>query len=213
MDASSTADVDRAIGRLKAWQPWTLQVTTIDGEVKPVKVPEQRTKWESIKQTLIGLKWVKIEARNKRGEVVGVVSADGAEADGLGLDAELSSLGGGTAGVLKFVAYLVTLNSRTVDMALRRDRERIETLLSAHNKLVESVVARFVGMNKAQMDLLQRYTNLQARLAAGDGDSDDLISGMFVEEGVRHLLGLPAPVAVPKPGNSTPAPGASKGSK
>lgn len=179
-------DIEHAMRELKRWQPWTIDVHTADGEKKTVKIPEKRTKWESVKATLKSFNWVRIEAHNKRKELLGTVSD---EDGGMGLFTEVDL--GGVSSIPKVVAVLLSLVIKAQDMALKRDRERMEMVMSHQTKLVESVVGKFANMQRTQMAHLEMISDLMIK-TAGD---DDSTSGAYVGTGIKALLALHNPEA------------------
>lgn len=68
------------IAQLKRFEPAALKVTLSDGTEKPVAVPRVRNRWARVQQIIDAVSWVRIEALDKAGAVLGMVEDDsGAE--------------------------------------------------------------------------------------------------------------------------------------
>jgi hypothetical protein len=144
---ATTASIDSAISKVKAWQPSALRVTLIDGEVKDVAVPIRKRKWQAIRSVLEGLDWVKFEALDKKGQIVGVYEAP--EAKQVAAVTEEDDAGD-VAEDAFFVAVRrqTSLMLRAQDVALKRQSETQGQLLDQAVALLKVLTERTINLEK-----------------------------------------------------------------
>ncbi len=189
MDEAATNEAtDEAIEKLKHWQPKSLLVYCADGDVKPVTIPERRRKWAAVQSVLVGLHWVKLEAKGKDGGILGIVRNGDDAGTGVGLE-DLSA-----KGKQGEVAFYLTLMLKAQDVALKRDESRLKTLVDQQTRLVDIVVKRLVSLETKHMEQLGIISDLSA--AAGMSDDDSLSGKMIEAVGPVVVKELMAGVAV-----------------
>lgn len=165
-------ETERAIEKLKLWQPKSLTVHCADGELHPVAIPERRRKWVTVAQTLEGLCWRRIDAKDKQGATVGVITCDLGELEEIPISPKVSEVSG-----------LLGLMLKAQDVALKRDHERLQALINQQTKLVEIVVKRLVSLETKHMELIEFAASL-------GGDGDGSTSGKVLEDVLPALKGL-----------------------
>jgi hypothetical protein len=67
---------EHPVDALRKLEPASLKVTLTDGTEKPVPVPKIRNRWARVIQVVDSVSWVRIEALDKSGGVLGVVEDD-----------------------------------------------------------------------------------------------------------------------------------------
>lgn len=67
---------EHPVDALRKLEPASLKVTLMDGTERPVPVPKIRNRWARVIQVVDSLSWVRIEALDKSGGVLGVVEDD-----------------------------------------------------------------------------------------------------------------------------------------
>jgi len=165
---SSSSD---AVSRLRQLNvvPSQLMVTMQDQSVKTVAIPAVRKRWSHLQGVLSAMAWWQIEAMDKDGGILCVVSNDDVEA------AELEDLGVGGREDTK-TANLLALMLRAQDVALSRQEKIIKVMLDSNARLLETVSKRLDVMEKhsaVNLDRIQDYAIALAESSADGGESDN----------------------------------------
>jgi hypothetical protein len=190
--------LDRTMKRLGALRPTprSLVLHLADGERKTLAVPERRRKWVGIRKQLETYKWETIEAVNEKGAIIDTLSNDAEDDYGLPVNDEHKPVAES--------AQMLALMLRAQDVALRRDKERIELLLTHQTKLVELVMGRLTAIEKDNMSHLRRISDMMLEGASDDDEAG--ISGPMIANLLSMWANQPStPATPPKPNGSKKA--------
>lgn len=123
------------IGKLKACEPASLKVTLSDGTEKPVAVPRIRNRWQRVQQTIDALPWVRIEALDKSGAVLGMVEDE----SGAGEFVEQADDDMRLAKILLEVMRSTQKETRLMfEVQMRGQAELVEALISGVRSISQS---------------------------------------------------------------------------
>ena len=174
-----TSDLSGALARLKQLKPDHIVVELVDGTEKEVAVPTIRRKWTHLKATLANIgEWRRIEARDKKQRVLGVIENESAtELEDLEGDEgiDLAAMAGDELQPAMMLApilkQLLALLIKGQDVALMRQERALSKVLDVQVKLLEQVSARLMSQDKLferNLERTQQYAEaLSEVLAAG----------------------------------------------
>lgn len=190
-DTSSTS-LDLLMGKLKSWQPLSLDVLCADGATKQLAVPAKRRKWQTLQHMLEHLEWVRVEA--KRGDkIVGFFeNPDFAAAEEIE-DLEFS-------GATGEVAKLLSLMLRAQDVALSRRGNESKAALDALVKVVGIQGTRLQHLERVYASNISMVQSMVKKLGGAADDEIGDMSGAALFE----LMGMLNRTPDRPPANGTP---------
>lgn len=143
---------------LRKLEPVSLRVTLADGTERPVAVPRIRNRWQRVYQVLDSLSWVRIDALDKQGAVLGVVEDDDAAE-------ELVDVASGDERDLRMAKVLLEVMRTTQ----KETRQMFETQMRGQAELVEALVGGVRSISQSYEASMQ--IERTARLAEAAGGS------------------------------------------
>lgn len=151
------------LGKLKSWQPFALRVMCADGETRDVAVPQVRRRWVKLEGTLGHLRWVRVEALDKSGKIVGVYENPDYEA------AELEDIEGEMDRQTGQVAQLVNIMLKAQDVALKRQGDRDKLVIDQLVRVVDILTQR---TRQLEQHYAQNYALAQRALQRIAGEAE-----------------------------------------
>jgi hypothetical protein len=210
-----------AVAALKAWKPYALHVVTVDGLERDVAISTRRNRWKVAAQILAGMPWVTIEARDRKGAILGLLQRE-EEVD----QADDASEEPDKTAVTIREAQLLELMLKAQKTALDGQTNVLRPFLESTTRLISSMTDR---VTRLEDELYQRASELRRLMAdAGGGGDDEGKGGLMSTEMIGMLLRLasgggglgggggptrpPPATSAPKgPGKRQGAPGAKEG--
>lgn len=156
-----------AVAELARLKPAKLRVfTAAEPDVgKAVAIPNNRTKWANLARTLDGLDWLRIEALDARGNIVGVVARE-EEPDEEEPDVDYDAAE--AARDERMLALM--LKAQSVALAAQERSQR--PLIDGMAKLVGTVTTALDATSRAYNAALAAASSIPAGGAGGDGNED-----------------------------------------
>jgi hypothetical protein len=131
---------------------------------KAVAIPGNRKKWETLAHTLDGLDWMRIEALDARGNIVGVVAREEEpEEEDVGLDLDAAEAARDER--------LLGLLLKAQQVALNAQAAQLRPLIDGMGKLVGTVTGALDATSRAYSAALAAASSMPAP-AAGGADDD-----------------------------------------
>lgn len=118
------------LDELRKLDPAALKVTLADGSERPVAVPKIRNRWQRVYQTMDALPWVRVEALDKNGAILGVVEDD--QADALAAESGVDELAG--------MARMARIMLEVMRSTQRETRQMFEAQMRGNAELVEALI-------------------------------------------------------------------------
>jgi len=119
------------LDEIRKLEPAALKVTLSDGSERPVAVPKIRNRWQRVYQTMDALPWVRVEALDKNGAILGVVEDD--EADELAAEV-------GAGDPLDGMARMARIMLEVMRSTQRETRQMFEAQMRGNAELVEALI-------------------------------------------------------------------------
>lgn len=156
------------VDELRKLDPVSLKVTLSDGTEKPVAVPKVRNRWQRVYQVLDSLPWVRVEALDKHGAVLGVVEDD-EELDAVAEEAS----GAGGDGYAKMARVMLEVMRSTQ----RETRMMFEAQMRGNAELVEAVIGSVKSIAASYEESMR--IERAARVAEASSTSNPEVMGML----------------------------------
>lgn len=176
--------VSEAIEALKAWKPYSLHVVTLDGLERDVAVSVRRNRWAVLAQILAGMPWSTIEARDRKGAIVGLLQREESvdQPDDESAEPDKSA-------VTIREAQLLELMLKAQKTALDGQTNVLRPFLESTTRLISSMTDR---VTRLEDELYQRASELRRLMAdaASGGGGESKGDGLMSTEGIMMLLKL-----------------------
>lgn len=208
-----------AVEALKAWKPYVLHVVTLDGLERDVAISSRRNRWKVAAQILAGLPWATIEARDRKGAILGLLQREEAidQPDSESEEPDKSA-------VTIRESQLLELVLRAQKVALDGQTNILKPFLESTTRLIASMTDR---VTRLEDELYQRASELRRLMAQAQPDGEKS-EGLMSTEGIMMLMKLasgggglgagggtsrppPGPAAQTPPRKPQAAPGAANG--
>lgn len=217
-----TVDLSGCLARLKQLKPDHILVELNDGTEKEVAVPTIRRKWTHLKATLANIgDWRRIEARDKKGRVLGVIEnenvadledLEGDEGVDLGAmmsDGEMQSALQPAMMLAPILKQLLALLIKGQDVALMRQERALSKVLDVQVQLLTQVSARLMSQDKLferNLERTQQYAEALSEVIASSGENQGDPEMMALLAALPKLLarGASMPAAAPPTNGPTP---------
>ena len=214
-------DLSSCLARLKQLKPDHILVELNDGTEKEVAVPTIRRKWTHLKATLANIgDWRRIEARDKKGRVLGVIENENADDledlegdEGVDLGAMTDAELGPAMMLAPILKQLLALLIKGQDVALMRQERALSKVLDVQVKLLSQVSDRLMSQDKLferNLERTQQYAEaLSEMIQSGGGEEGDADMQALLAVLPKLLArGQVAQAAPPprKPGRNGPKP-------
>lgn len=200
-----------AVAELSKLKPAKLRVfsAAAPDEGKAVAIPGNRKKWESLAHTLDGLDWLRIEALDARGNIVGVVARE-EEPDDQEPDVDYD------AAEAARDERLLALMLKSQSVALAAQERTLRPLLDGMAKLVGTVTSALDATSRAYSAALAAASGAPAGAAAGESDESagrfmQMVMMLLAQQGQPKLASVAGVVsaaqaaAAAKPAGSGPS--------
>lgn len=172
---------------LRKLEPVSLKVTLMDGTEKPVAVPKVRNRWQRVYQILDSLAWVRIEALDKAGAVLGVVEDDDAAE-------ELVEASGGDERDMRMAKVLLEVMRSTQ----KETRQMFETQMRGQAELVEALIAGVRSISQSYETSMQIERATRVAESAGSTSNPEVMAMLQLALSSMNRPSMPAPSMKPE---------------
>ncbi len=146
-----------AVEELKRLQPAALKAVLLDGTTTPIAVPKVRNRWSRVTQVLDSIPWVRLEALDQKGALLGAVEDDEQVEDVVGPDGDDRDV--------KIARVLLEVQRET----LRGVTQMFATQMKGQAELVDALIGGVRSISESYQHSLQVQRAAQVAEAAGAG--------------------------------------------